>query len=110
MRGGSRPDADEQPLDAAAFVLAFRAAYVVTRDHRYLGRMRQAFAWFLGANRLGIAVYDSATAGCRDGLGAQALNLNQGAESTVSFLLSLIEMQELAGEGLEYAHGVESGG
>ncbi|MFL5305810.1 MAG: glycosyltransferase [Polyangia bacterium] len=110
VRGGSRPDADEQPLDAAAFVLAFRAAYVVTRDHRYLGRMRQAFAWFLGGNRLGIAVYDSATAGCRDGLGAQALNLNQGAESTVSFLLSLIEMQELAGEGLEYAHGVESGG
>ena len=68
-RGGTRADADEQPIDAAAFVLAFRGAYLVTRDHRYLRRMREAFAWFLGANRLGAAVYDSATAGCRDGLG-----------------------------------------
>jgi glycosyltransferase involved in cell wall biosynthesis len=104
-RGGTRSDADEQPIDAAAFVLAFRGAYLVTRDHRYLRRMREAFAWFLGANRLGAAVYDSATAGCRDGLGETVPNLNQGAESTVSFLLSLIEMLELAGEGLEYAHG-----
>ena len=88
---------------------AFRGAYLVTRDHRYLRRMREAFAWFLGANRLGAAVYDSATAGCRDGLGENAPNLNQGAESTVSFLLSLIEMLELAGEGLEYAHGAEAG-
>ena len=90
-------------------MLAFRAAYLVTRDHRYLRRMREAFAWFLGANRLGAAVYDSATAGCRDGLGESLPNLNQGAESTVSFLLSLIEMLELAGEGLEYAHGAEAG-
>ena len=104
-RGGTRPEADEQPTDAAAFVLAFRGAYLVTRDHRYLRRMREAFAWFLGANRLGAAVYDSATAGCRDGLGETAPNLNQGAESTISFLLSLIEMLELAGEGLEYADG-----
>jgi glycosyltransferase involved in cell wall biosynthesis len=107
-RGGKRSDADEQPIDAAAFVLAFRAAYLVTRDHRYLRRMREAFAWFLGANRLGATVYDSATAGCRDGLGENVPNLNQGAESTVSFLLSLIEMLELAGEGLEYAHGTEA--
>jgi hypothetical protein len=102
-RGGARPEADEQPIDAAAFVLAFRSAYVVTREHRYLRRMREAFAWFLGSNRLGLSVYDSATAGCRDGLGESAPNLNQGAESTVSFLLSLIEMLELAGAGLEYA-------
>jgi len=100
---GERADADEQPIDAAAFVLAFRAAYLVTGDHRYLGRMRESFAWFLGANRLGTSVYDPATAGCRDGLGAAAPNLNQGAESTVSFLLSLMAMLELAGEGLEYA-------
>ena len=103
LRGQPRPDADEQPIDAAAFVLAFRGAYLVTRNDRYLRRMREAFEWFLGANRLGAAVYDSATAGCRDGLGEQAPNLNQGAESTVSFLLSLIEMLELAGEGLEHA-------
>ncbi len=86
-----------------AFVLAFRAAYLGTRDHRYLRRMREAFAWFLGSNRLDAVLYDSSTAGCRDGLGATAPNLNQGAESTIAFLLSLIEMLELAGEGLEYA-------
>ena len=65
-------------------------------------RMRESFAWFLGANRLGISVYDPATAGCRDGVSETALNVNQGAESTVSFLISLIEMLDLAGEGLEY--------
>ena len=102
-RDGARADSDEQPIDAAAFVLAFRGAYLATGDHRYLRRMRESFAWFLGANRLGASVYDSATAGCRDGLGAAAPNLNQGAESTICFLLSLIEMLELAGEGLEYA-------
>jgi hypothetical protein len=109
VRGGTRPEADEQPIDAAAFVLAFRGAYLATRNDRYLRRMREAFEWFLGANRLGAAVYDSATAGCRDGLGEQAPNLNQGAESTISFLLSLIEMLELAGEGLESAYGADSG-
>jgi len=102
-RGGPRADADEQPTDAAAFVLAFHGAFLATGDHRYLRRMREAFTWFLGANRLGLSVYDPATAGCRDGMGATALNLNQGAESTISFLLSLVEMLELAGEGLEYA-------
>jgi len=102
VRDGLRAEVDEQPIDAAAFVLAFRGAYLVTSDHRYLRCMREAFAWFLGTNRLGIPVYDSATAGCRDGLGLAVPNLNQGAESTICFLLSLIEMLELAGEGLEY--------
>ncbi len=102
-RGGAKSDVDEQPIDAAAFVLAFRGAYLTTHDHRYLRRMRESFAWFLGSNRLGVNVYDSATAGCRDGLGVAAPNLNQGAESTICFLMSLIAMLELAGEGLEYA-------
>jgi glycosyltransferase involved in cell wall biosynthesis len=99
-RGEGRATADEQPTDAAAFVLAFRAAYLVTEEYRYLRRMRESFAWFLGTNRLGVSLYDAATAGCRDGLGAAAPNLNQGAESTISFLLALMEMHELADEGL----------
>jgi hypothetical protein len=48
-------------------------------------------------------LYDSVTAGCRDGLGATQVNHNQGAESTICFLLSLLEMYELASEGLEHA-------
>jgi len=102
-RGGTKPPADEQPIDATAFVLAFRGAYQATGDHHYLRRVRESFAWFLGANRLALSVYDFATAGARDGLGAAAVNENQGAESTVCFLLALLTMLELADEGLEHA-------
>jgi glycosyltransferase involved in cell wall biosynthesis len=102
-RGGAKAEADEQAIDAAAFVLAFRAAYLATDERHYLRRMREAFAWFLGENRLGLPLYDFSTAGCRDGLGTAHLNLNEGAESTVCFLMSLIDMLELAGEGLEHA-------
>jgi glycosyltransferase involved in cell wall biosynthesis len=100
--GGEKPCADEQAIDAAAFVLAFRCAYAVTRDRHYLLRMRAAFAWFLGANRLGLPLYDFGTGGCRDGMGVSQVNQNQGAESTICFLMSLLQMHELAGEELEY--------
>ena len=109
-RGGKKPHADEQAIDAAAFVLAFRGAYLATGDHRYLTRMRESFAWFLGANRLGTPLYDSVTAGCRDGLGATHANHNEGAESTICFLLSLQEMLDLAGEGLEHSGQFEGVG
>jgi glycosyltransferase involved in cell wall biosynthesis len=100
-RGGKKARADEQAIDAAAFVLAFRCAYKVTGDRHYLRRMRESFAWFLGANRLGVSLYDFATGGCCDGMGVAEVNLNQGAESTICFLLSLLKMLELAGEELE---------
>jgi hypothetical protein len=106
-RGGLKPPADEQPIDAAAFVLAFRGAYQATGEHHHLRRMRQSFAWFLGANRLSLTLYDFSTAGSRDGLGATQINQNQGAESTICFLLSLLAMLELAGEGLEHATPAE---
>jgi hypothetical protein len=96
--GGEKPCADEQAIDAAAFVLAFRCAYTVTQDRYYLRRMREAFAWFLGANRLSLPLYDFATGGCRDGMGLAHVNQNQGAESTICFLMSLLKMLELAGE------------
>ncbi len=101
-RGGVKAHADEQATDAAAFVLAFRGAYLATGDRHHLKRMRESFAWFLGANRLGLPLYDFATAGCRDGLGDTEVNQNEGAESTVSFLMSLQRMLELVGEGLEH--------
>jgi hypothetical protein len=101
-RGGARAHADEQAIDAAAFVLAFRGAYLATGDSHYVGRMREAFTWFLGGNRLGVALYDATTGGCRDGLGATEPNQNQGAESTVCFLMALLEMHELAGDGLDH--------
>jgi hypothetical protein len=105
-RGGKKARADEQAIDAAAFVLAFRCAYKVTADRHYLRRMRESFAWFLGANRLGVSLYDFATGGCCDGMGVAEVNRNQGAESTICFLLSLLEMLGLAGEDLERADDV----
>jgi hypothetical protein len=70
--------------------------------------MRESFEWFLGANRLGLSLYDFSTAGCRDGLGAQEVNENQGAESVVSFLLALLAMLGLADDGLDW-NDVEMG-
>lgn len=98
-----KPHADEQATDAAAFVLAFRGAFLATGDHHHLRRMRESFAWFLGSNRLNVPLYDFTTAGCHDGLGASEVNRNEGAESTIAFLTSLQRMHELVGEGLEHA-------
>jgi glycosyltransferase involved in cell wall biosynthesis len=101
VRGGNSAIADEQPIDAAAFVLAFRAAYVATGDRRYLARMRESFEWFLGTNRLGLSLYDFSTAGCHDGLEIEGVNANQGAESVLSFLIALLAMYDLASDGLD---------
>ncbi|MFQ5505864.1 MAG: glycosyltransferase [Planctomycetota bacterium] len=100
-RGAERSVSDEQPVDAAAFVMAFRAAYAATGDRRYLHLMRVSFEWFLGANRLKLPLYDFSTAGCRDGLGEHGLNENQGAESLVSFLLALLAMYDLGSNELD---------
>jgi glycosyltransferase involved in cell wall biosynthesis len=94
-RGQARSMYDEQPVDAAAFVLAFREAYLATGDGHYLHRMRDSFSWFLGKNRLGLPLYDFATAGCYDALGQHEVNQNQGAESTLSFLISLLAMADV---------------
>ena len=109
-RGGKKARADEQAIDAAAFVLAFRCAYKVTSDRHYLRRMRESFAWFLGANRLGVSLYDFTTGGCCDGMGVAEINRNQGAESTICFLLSLLKMLELEGEDLERTEDVVMAG
>ncbi len=99
--GGEMAHTDEQAIDATALVLAFSCAHSVTKDTRYLRRMRDAFAWFLGANRLGQPVYDFSTGGCRDGIGVTQVSQNQGAESTVCFLMALLEMLEVDGNGFE---------
>jgi hypothetical protein len=94
-RGARRSTADEQPLDAAAFVLAFQGAYIATGDRHYLDRTRDSFEWFLGRNRLRMPLYDFATSGCYDALGRHEVNRNQGAESLLSFLLALLAMLEV---------------
>ncbi|MGZ8783854.1 MAG: glycosyltransferase, partial [Gaiellaceae bacterium] len=86
-RGRTEPapgGGDEQPLDASAFVSAELAAFAVTGDPEDAARAQASFDWFLGRNRLHLPLYDFATGGCSDGLGEEATNDNQGAESTLA--------------------------
>ena len=76
---------DEQPLDASAFVEAELAAFSAAGDPDHGARAQHAFDWFLGRNRLHRPLYDFATGGCGDGLGENAVNNNEGAESTLAF-------------------------
>lgn len=99
-RGGQRAQYDQQPIDAAAMVLVYQSAYRVTQEKEYLKKMRRAFGWFLGENDMGMSLYDNETKGCADGLLPEGVSLNQGGESTVSFLTALLavtEEYELAG-------------
>jgi glycosyltransferase involved in cell wall biosynthesis len=93
---------DQQPVEACAAVSACLQAYAVTRKSRWRKEAWSAFNWFLGDNDLQIALYDPSTGGCRDGLHPDRANENQGAESTISFLMALLEMRRLEEtEGME---------
>ncbi len=91
QRGGERALFDQQPIEAQAMVSACLGAQRITGDDRWHKAARRAFAWFLGRNDLGLPLYDSITGGCRDGLHSDRPNSNQGAESTLAFLESLLE-------------------
>ncbi len=94
-RGKERAAFDQQPIEAQATISACIEAYHATGDMFWATEARRAFEWFLGRNDLGLALYDPGTGGCRDGLHTDRLSQNQGAESTLAFLLSLAEMQAL---------------
>ncbi|MCD6460039.1 glycosyltransferase [bacterium] len=85
---------DQQPIDAAWMVTLAQAAYRCTNDTIYLDYMKKAFAWYLGRNDLNLPLYDYITGGCYDGLMSAGVNRNQGAESTIMFLLSLMAYNE----------------
>jgi glycosyltransferase involved in cell wall biosynthesis len=86
---------DQQPIEACAVVAACLQAYRATGKSRWRKEAWTAFNWFLGGNDLQIALYDPTTGGCRDGLHPDRANENQGAESTLSFLMALLEMRKL---------------
>jgi len=92
-RGGRRADFDQQPIEAQATVSACLEAYRATSDVWWYDHAQSAFDWFIGWNDLGLELYSPETGGCRDGLHVDRVNGNQGAESTLAFLLSLAEMQ-----------------
>jgi hypothetical protein len=85
---------DQQPVEACATISACLQAYRVTNEKHWLDEAWCAFRWFLGKNDLRVPLYDEATGGCRDGLHPERVNENQGAESSLSFLMSLLEMKQ----------------
>jgi len=92
-RGGVRATFDQQPIEAQATVSACLEAFRATSDIWWYEQAQSAFDWFIGSNDLGLEVYSPETGGCRDGLHVDRVNSNQGAESTLAFLLSLAEMR-----------------
>ena len=94
-RGAKLAEFDQQPIEAHCTVSACLEAYRSTGDASWHEEARLAFEWFLGRNDLGLPLYDPTTGGCCDGLHVDRVNLNQGAESTLAYLMALSEMELL---------------
>jgi uncharacterized protein YyaL (SSP411 family) len=82
---------DQQPIEPAAMVEAAATAYRLTHDRSYEDMARRALGWFFSMNTKSVFVYDPASGACYDGVGERGLNQNQGAESTIAFLLAAEE-------------------
>ena len=97
QRDGSKAQFDQQPIDAAALLSACHDAYRMTGDNKWKGEMKKCFNWFLGANDLNMPLYDFKTHGCHDGVHDHGISRHQGAESTLSWLMSALRMHQEGG-------------
>ncbi len=86
---------DQQPVEIYSMISACLDAYRATHELVWYQTANEAFEWFLGRNALGLAVYDPANGGCRDGLHIDRLNENQGAESTLAFIQCCLKCRNL---------------
>jgi hypothetical protein len=91
-RNGKKARFDQQPLEAESILEACIEAFKITRDKKWIIEARNCLEWFLGRNDLNISLYNYKTGGCFDALTPTGPNLNQGAESTLAWLLSLLNM------------------
>jgi len=89
-RDGEKARFDQQPIEAAAMVDACIEAFNCTREEEWIAYAYRCLNWYQGENDLRIPLCDYATGGCRDGLEAQGANENQGAESTLCWLMALL--------------------
>ena len=88
-RGGAKAPFDQQPIEAHALLEACLEARAVTQDDQWFVAARRCFDWYLGRNDMGRPIYNYETGGCRDGLHEEGVNENEGAESTLAWLLSV---------------------
>ena len=107
QRGGEMSQFDQQPIEATALLLAAEAAHAVTGNKRYLATMERSYAWFLGANDLGLALADPARGACCDGLTPRGVNLNEGAESTLMWLTAAEHIRPIRAPERRVAPGAE---
>ena len=94
VEGNEKARFDQQPVEACATISACLEVYRLTEEGLWFEEAQRVFRWFLGKNDLQVPLYDATTGGCRDGLHPDRINENQGAESTLSFLMALLEMHE----------------
>lgn len=94
-RGGNRAFYDQQPLEATAMVEAAVDAFYATNEKGFVEVANSVFGWFLGKNSKKVMVYNAETGGCCDGVNADKVNRNQGAESSISYLLARLKLEEL---------------
>ncbi|NPV70528.1 MAG: glycosyltransferase [Firmicutes bacterium] len=95
QKGKERARFDQQPIEVSALVDACYEAYFATDDERWLENMQRCFDWFMGRNDVREVLYDFASGGCHDGLHPSGVNGNEGAESTVSWLMALHRMHQV---------------
>jgi glycosyltransferase involved in cell wall biosynthesis len=93
-RGGEAAKFGEQPIDVAYTIMTLNEFYQEFKEDVYLNKLKVAFNWFLGENRLNQIIYNPCTGGCYDGLEENNVNLNQGAESTVSYLMARLTVEQ----------------
>jgi glycosyltransferase involved in cell wall biosynthesis len=94
IEGCNKARFDQQPVEACATVSACIEVYRLTEESYWFEEAQRVFRWFLGKNDLQVPLYDATTGGCKDGLHPDRINENEGAESTLSFLMALLEMRE----------------
>jgi len=97
-RGGLTSNFDQQPIEVMGLIGACAAAFRATGEMKWLDQGHRCLGWFLGNNDLNEQIYDFKTGGCCDGIQPTGVNANQGAESTLSWLISLLSMYEILGQ------------
>jgi glycosyltransferase involved in cell wall biosynthesis len=107
-KGKEMPVFDQQAVEAMAMVLVFEQAYHVTKESSYIELMFTSFMWFLGENELHIPLYDHETHGCCDGLQYNGINRNQGAESTLAYLISHLTVLKAMESEYEYKKSAQA--